>query len=376
MLCDWLPPDFSAVGQYAIGFARELADAGHQVTLVGFSSVAASVGESTAGAGRLRIRRVRLPLEASRTPVARIAWMLRANLALLGAARRELVRADEVRFTGSPAYLLHFVMPIAKALGLRTRYRITDFHPEWLIATLGRTPVWLRPVVAATRHWRRRVDTIEVLGEDQRRRLVECGVDPARTVLRPDPSPVRFDAGVVAVAPPACLAGRRVVLYSGHWGAPHDHRTFVDGYARFCAARPSLSGVWLNAVGDGADAVADDLARRGLAVARTPLVPLADLPAVLRAADLHLITLKDAFVGYALPSKVHACIASGRRILFVGSAKSDVHRYCTEAMAPDRYRRVDVGNVDGVEAALDELLARPGGPSTIAGPLVGEEDGR
>ena len=147
-------------------------------------------------------------------------------------------------------------------------------------------------------------------------------------------------------------------------------------HVRFCAARPSLSGVWLNAVGSGADAVADDLARRGLPVAHTPLVPLADLPAVLRAADLHLITLKDAFVGYALPSKVHGCIASGRPILFVGSAKSDVHRYCTEAMAPDRYRRVDVGNVDGVEAALDELLAGPGGPSTIAGPPVGEGGGR
>ena len=38
MLCDWLPPDFGAVGQYALGFARELAGAGNHVALVGFSS--------------------------------------------------------------------------------------------------------------------------------------------------------------------------------------------------------------------------------------------------------------------------------------------------------------------------------------------------
>ncbi len=37
-------------------------------------------------------------------------------------------------------------------------------------------------------------------------------------------------------------------------------------------------------------------------------VPLEQLPPLLIAADVHLITLRDAFVGYVLPSKVHACI--------------------------------------------------------------------
>ena len=134
MLCDWLPPDFGAVGQYAVGFARELAAAGHAVTLVGFSSTSASIEDTPEGGGRLVVRRIRRPIEERRDLAARASWMLRANLALLWASRRELVSADEVRFTGSPAYVLHFVMPVAKVLGLRTRYRITDFHPEWLIA--------------------------------------------------------------------------------------------------------------------------------------------------------------------------------------------------------------------------------------------------
>ena len=37
-ICDWLPPDFGAVGQYAVLFAREWARDGWDVTLVGLTS--------------------------------------------------------------------------------------------------------------------------------------------------------------------------------------------------------------------------------------------------------------------------------------------------------------------------------------------------
>ena len=37
-ICDWLPPDFGAVGQYAVMFARQWAREGWAVTLVGLSS--------------------------------------------------------------------------------------------------------------------------------------------------------------------------------------------------------------------------------------------------------------------------------------------------------------------------------------------------
>jgi hypothetical protein len=37
-ICDWLPPDFGAVGQYAVLFAREWAREGWAVTLVGLTS--------------------------------------------------------------------------------------------------------------------------------------------------------------------------------------------------------------------------------------------------------------------------------------------------------------------------------------------------
>jgi hypothetical protein len=73
------------------------------------------------------------------------------------------------------------------------------------------------------------------------------------------------------------------------------------------------------------------------------------------AADVHLITLRDAFVGYVLPSKVHACIGSGKKVIFVGSERSDVHLLSSQALSSPDYRRVDVGNVDGLVRTLHDM---------------------
>ena len=112
---------------------------------------------------------------------------------------------------------------------------------------------------------------------------------------------------------------------------------------------------WLNATGAKADRVERELRSRGVPIYRSSLVPLEDLPRLLLAADVHLITLRDPFVGYVLPSKIHACIESGKRILFVGSQSSDVHLLASRALPSDRYCRVDVGDVDGLVNALHAM---------------------
>src|SRR5262249_43706952 len=98
------------------------------------------------------------------------------------------------------------------------------------------------------------------------------------------------------------------------------------------------------------------------------------------SADVHLITLRDPFVGYVLPSKVHACIESGKRILFVGSQKSDVHLLAS-ALPSGKYRQVDVGNVEGLvnvlhameHAVLSERKAgRPCGKPLEAAKVAGD----
>jgi hypothetical protein len=356
-ICDWLPPDFGAVGQYAVLFARQWASDGWAVTLVGLTGDRSrSEGTETVGQGTLEVIRLHRRTYKKQKFGSRLIWTVLSNLLLLRAAFGAIRRADAVLFTGSPPLMLHFIAPLNVLLKKRLIYRITDFHPECLLAERGRSGLLLRLLLRLTKFWRRRVDTFEVLGFDQAGRLAESGIPEGRIRLKRDPSPVTFTLGLTPLPPPQELrCGCGIILYSGNWGVAHDEGTFIDAYSKYL--RQSRSGLkfWLNATGAKADRVEKSLLSQGLPVYRSSLVPLQDVPRLLLAADVHLITLRDPFVGYVLPSKIHACIESGKRILFVGSQNSDVHLLASRALPSNRYHQVDVGDVDGLVTALHDI---------------------
>jgi hypothetical protein len=356
-ICDWLPPDFGAVGQYAMLFARQWASEGWAVTLVGLTSgksnchVAEPVGD-----GSLEVLRIRRRIYKKQKFASRLVWTVVSNILLLAAAFKAMRRADAVLFTGSPPLMVHFIAPLNLLLRKQLIYRITDFHPECLIAERGRSGLILRLLLRLTQFWRRRIDAFEVLGVDQARRLTDSGIAEGRISLKRDPSPVALAPGMVPLLLPNELrGGAGVILYSGNWGVAHDENTFIEGYAEYSLQSKLGLRFWLNATGAKADRVERELRSRGVPIYRSSLVPLADLPPLLLAADVHLITLRDPFVGYVLPSKIHACIESGKRILFVGSQTSDVHLLARHALSSDRYRRVEVGDVDGLVSALHDM---------------------
>ena len=356
-ICDWLPPDFGAVGQYAMLSARDRAKNGSAVTLVGLASGKAR--RETAqiiGDGTLEIIRVHRPTYNKQNFAKRLVWTVASNLLLLKAAIGAIRKADSVVFTGSPPLMLHFIAPLNVLMGKRLVYRITDFHPECLIAERGNAGFLLNVLLRLTWFWRRRVDMFEVLGLDQARRLAEIGIPKKRICLERDPSPVAFPPGLRPLPLPDPLRdGSGVILYSGNWGVAHDYDTFIEAYTAYFRQSGHGLKFWLNAVGAKADRIENELRRRGIFVYRTRTVPLGQVPQLLVTADVHLITLRDAFVGYVLPSKVHACIESGKRIIFVGSEGSDVHLLVSRALAPANYRRVDVGDVTGLVEALHDM---------------------
>jgi len=359
-LCDWLPPDFGAVGQYSLLFARQRAANGDDVVLAGLSSAADSLTEEHLAGGRLRVLRRRAPLYDRSNLRARALWTARTNLGLLWRARRFLRAADEVLITGSPPFLLHLVAPLAMLLRQRLTYRITDFHPECLMAEIAESrpvPWSLRGFHRLTLALRRRVDRFEVLGEDQRRRLLTQGIPAGRIVLARDPSPVAIPAGTRPLERPAELAGRRLLLYSGNFGVAHDYETFVAGYRLHHRQGSGRVGLWLNATGARADRFERALRDADLPVHRSLPVPLAQLPRLLVTADAHLVTLRDPFVGYVLPSKIYACLESRRDVLYVGSRESDIHLLCAQALSAG-YLQVDVGDAAGVARALEEIAER------------------
>jgi hypothetical protein len=252
--------------------------------------------------------------------------------------------------------MLHFIAPLNLVLRKQLIYRISDFYPECFIAARGQRSLLLGLMLRLTNFWRRRIDTFEVLGIDQARRLAEYGISETRIHLSRYQSPVTFRSGLAALSKPSELQGQAgVILYSGNWGVAHDENTFIEAYAAYRLQSKWGLALWLNAVGAKADRVETTLRSRGLPVYRSTLVPLEDLPRLLLTADVHLITLHDAFVGYVVPSKVHACIESGKRILFVGSQDSDVHLLASRGLPPNKYCRVGVGSVGALVEALHTM---------------------
>jgi len=355
VICDWLPPDFGAVGQTTLAEARALAATGAEVILIGLTSGSASESEEVHGTGHLRIVRLRARVYARERLVRRLAWTVATNLGLIRAAHRALGDAETILFTGSPPLLLHFVAPANLLWRRRLVYTIMDFHPECLMAEMSRPPAALRWFHRYTVWLRKRVDDIRVLGHDQRRRLIAMGMPPGRITIVPPALPVAVDPRAAPLARPAEIEGRVVLLYSGNYGLAHEVDTLVEGYRRHHREGSGRVGLWLNAVGRGADEVERRLRADRFPLARSHLVPLAELPRLLVTPDAHLITLKDAFWGYVLPSKVFGCLASGRDIVFVGSAESDVDALCRGAAGERLYRRVAVGDAEGLAAALEAL---------------------
>src|SRR5215813_8562000 len=353
-ICDWLPPDFGAVGQYAVLFAQQWAREGWAVTLVGLTSGPSNrQAAEPVGDGSLEVLRMHRHTYKKQKFVARLVWTMVSNILLLRAAFGAMQRADAVLFTGSPPLMVHFIAPLNLLLRKRLIYRITDFHPECLIAERGNRGLILGLLLRLTQFWRRRVETFEVLGIDQVRRLEECGIAAERIRLKRDPSPVTFTQDLMPLPLPDELQeGSGVILYSGNWGVAHDENTFIEAYTQYCRQSRDCLKFWLNAIGAKADRVESELRSRGVPIYRSNLVPLDDLPRLLLDADVHLVTLRNPFVGYVLPSKIHACIECGKRVLFVGSQDSDIHLLASHTLSAGRYCRVDVGDVEGLVNAL------------------------
>lgn len=354
IVADWLPPDFGAVGQYMQMRAEHLAERGHEMTLVGLASATASNVKRSIGKGSLTEIRLQARPVPRGSLVTRLLWTIWTNLRLVCAAFGALRAADGILFTGSPPFLIHLLVPLKFLWRGRLVYRITDFHPECLIAAQDRPSRALTALLGLTNFWRRRVDRFEVLGEDQMRRLRDgAGIPEERIALVRDGSPVAFTEGEPVEPVPAELRDSCVLLYSGNYGVAHELDTFIEGYRLHHRAGSGRVRLWLSATGAGAEEAVARLSALDLPFHRSRPVPLERLPGLLKAPDAHLVVLKDAFVGFVMPSKIYACLASEKPLIFVGSAESDVDLLSRASGVP--YWRISCGDPPGFAAALEAL---------------------
>lgn len=327
-LVDWLPPDFGATGQYALKFAIIDGEAGLNVMLVGLTSSDSTVEYDDSG--NLEIRRIKSFLPRKESNLSRLVWAIISNFSLVLLNLTVIARSREVIITGSPPFLLFFVVPFKKLFGFELRYRLTDFYPEVIFAGSNNTGLIARFSIYVTNVFRRAADVIEVLGEDQSKRLQAYGFNTSELVLRRDDSPVEFNEQADVTSNKVLNHERPVILYSGNWGVAHDTDTFVDGCYKASLNNADFD-IRIQSASPIAHKVHTMLGEKGVKSLILGNLPLSELARSLASADLHLITLKSEFWGYVMPSKVYACIESGRPILYIGPKDSDVYLLCSNS---------------------------------------------
>jgi hypothetical protein len=353
---DWLPPDFGAVGQYGMIFAREIAQSGRRVCLIGLTSATADTRcEIYPRGGLLCIKRIATLRYNKARYLRRLLWTFTTNLRLIWEVIRDPASSGaDILFTGAPPFMLFFAFAAKLLRRGRLIYRITDFYPEVIIVALGWRPLTLCLLERFTWLMRRHVDVFEALGEDQRQVLITNGIAHERITLKRDVCPIPISGQELPSPHPPELAGRKVLLYSGNYGVAHEIDTVVEGLTLHHRNGSGRFALWLNASGTNVGVVEMRLRSAGIPVARTVPVPIEQFAGVLVAADAHLITLRVPFACFVLPSKVYGCISSRRPILFIGPRSSDVHLLCTQARLPT-YEQIEPGDASAFSAALERL---------------------
>jgi colanic acid biosynthesis glycosyl transferase WcaI len=112
-------------------------------------------------------------------------------------------------------------------------------------------------------------------------------------------------------------------------------------------------------IGDGANraALAAEAEESGAGNVRfLPFRPFDQLPHVMMAGDVHIVTVKRGLEGIVVPSKLYSILAAGRPVLAVAAAQSDAARIVVESGCG---MAADPDDPAGVAAAVRELRSDP-----------------
>jgi len=376
VLNQYYPPDTSATALMAREVVEALAGAGHQVTVLAGrpsydpterrawrpllrervatpSRVDTATARGAGRAGTITVERVGSTAFDRRRMAGRASnYLSYLSLAVL---RAPWVRCDAIVTMTDPPFV---AVLGALAAGLRRVpfvYNIRDLHPDWTLAAGLLRPGPAVRLWEALHRWALvRAARVIVLGDDMRDRVTAKGVDPGRVrVVRdgasvPDAPPGRERAIAHAVRGDASF----VVMHAGNLGFTGAWET-LGRAARALAGR----GVSLVFVGGGAGEARVRAALDGTANVRfLPFRPAHEVPALLAAADLQIVTVRRGLEGLVVPSKLYGILAAGRAVLVVASEASDAARIVTRRCAG---WVADPDDPSAVAAAIGEAMENP-----------------
>jgi glycosyltransferase involved in cell wall biosynthesis len=244
---------------------------------------------------------------------------------------------------------------VARMSGRPFVYNIRDMYPDM---ALGGDIVRANALVARWEEMHRRAlreaARVIVLGDDMRDRILSKGVAPERVAVIRDgtspsgPLPERSHPAVEEVR----CGFPFVVLHAGNLG-------FYGAWSTLLKAAELLrnENTGLVFVGDGANRAAMQSSINGSRNVRfLPFRPASEIPHVMVAGDLHVITVKRGLEGVVVPSKLYSTLAAGRPVLVVAPPECDAARIVRESGCGIT---ADPDDPVAVAAAIRELRGDP-----------------
>jgi colanic acid biosynthesis glycosyl transferase WcaI len=243
---------------------------------------------------------------------------------------------------------------IAKFLGRPFVYNIRDLYPDMALAGgILHRGFWSDMWEQSHRRALQQAARVIVLGDDMRERVMEKGVDAARiTVIRDAVALPEITAVTTAIVREIRAGFRFVIVHAGNLGFYVAWQTLV-GAARMLESQ----GVGLVFIGEGSmKKQIQEAAQNCRNIRFLPFFAESDIPAVMAAGDLHVVTVRPGLEGVVVPSKLYNILAYARPILAIATEKAEItrlvqHYACGIAADP--------GNMTQVTDAVRSLLQTP-----------------
>lgn len=330
---EYYPPDTSATAKMAVQVAETLAQR-HQVTVLAgrpsydpdeFYPFAFLRRDVRNGVTVERVGSTAYPRHQMRRRVSNYLTYL-----ALAVPRAIAIRPDVVLAMTDPP-----VAGIAGAFVARlTRrpfvYNIRDMYPDMAIGGDIVRPsrsieLWEKMHRSALRQAAR----VIVLGEDMRERILSKGIDASRVVVVrdgasfPSSMPERTDPIVQEIRGGFPF----VAVHAGNLG-------FYGAWPTLLEAAKMLGNenTGLVFIGDGANRPEMEESAAGSPNVRfLPFRPFEQVPHVMMAGDIHIVTVRRGLEGVVVPSKLYSILAAGRPVLAVAAANSDAVRIVCES---------------------------------------------
>jgi colanic acid biosynthesis glycosyl transferase WcaI len=358
LLNQYYPPDTSATANMAVQIAEKLAQR-HRVTVVAGRP---SYDPDEYYPYSLQRKDVRNNVTVERvgsTAYPRHQMRRRVSNYLsylaLAVPRALAIRPDIVLAMTDPPVAGIAGAFVARMSGRPFVYNIRDLYPDMAVGgEIVNSGFWVDRWEKMHRRALRQAARVVVLGDDMRDRIIDKGVAPERVVVVRDGS--SFPSSLPERSDPVVQKIRSgfsfVAIHAGNLG-------FYGAWNTLLKAAEILrnENIGLVFVGDGANrATLEASAQSSPNVRFLPFFPVEQVPHVMMAGDVHIVTVRRGLEGVVVPSKLYSILASGRPVLAIAPATTDAARIVTETGCGSS---ADPDDPAAVAAALVQLRKDP-----------------